>query len=101
MEPSWKEAEVFTIPGDDKYQTRKWTAMLKDCGHYYDIPNITDERTMKFKLMKKYDDLLEDNWRPPLQSRRDLLLWACVQHNSFLDNHKAPLENYDDCTNYY
>ena len=66
LEPAYKEVERFTIDGDDKFQTRKWHAMLKDCAFYYDAPNIEDERQMRFTLQRKYDDILEDNWRPPL-----------------------------------
>ena len=56
---------------------------------------------MRFNVQRKYDDLLEDNYRPPLLNRKDLLVWACEQHNAYL-NKNGPQHHhlYDDCSNY-
>ena len=71
----------FSIPNDDKYQSLMWSSLLKDTAHYYDTPEVGEEREMRFKLQKRYDSILKKGWRPPLQSRRDLVTWACEQRN--------------------
>ena len=54
---------------------------MKDCAFYFDAPTVEDEVSMKRKLQRKYDGLFQENWVPPLQSRRDLVTWACNQYN--------------------
>jgi hypothetical protein len=90
----------YEIEGDDHLKSKKWVHFLKDCAFYFDKPNVHDEREMRFNLQGKYDDLFEKGWRPPLENRRELLLWGCEQHNAYLDNHKGPQASYLDCTNY-
>ena len=69
---------AFVIPGDGNLKQMKWASLMKDACFYYDLPTIREERKMKFALQRKYDDLFVDsNWRPPLQSRRDLVTWSC------------------------
>ena len=71
---------------------------MKDCGFYFDAPTIQDENSMKRTLQRKYDGLFEDGWRPALQSRRDLMTWACNQYNKAHDGKEgfeaANCENY-------
>jgi len=55
---------------------------------------------MKSKLQFRYDDLFAEQWRAPLQSRRDLLTWACESHNNYMAEKGAPEENIIDCSNY-
>ena len=44
---------------------------------------------MKQELQLKYDDLLPEGWRPPLQSRHDLMEWACYAHANYLEQKEA------------
>lgn len=82
LQPSYQEVRPFTVEGDDnKYRKAKWTSLLKDAAFYYDLPTIQEEREMRFKLQFRYDDLFTEAWRPPLQSRRDLVTWACESQN--------------------
>ena len=67
----------FTIEGDDENQTKMWSALMKDCAYYYDVPTINDENKMKRTLQNKYDGILSSGWRAPLTTRRDLVTWAC------------------------
>ena len=67
----------FKIEGDDENNTLMWSSLMKDCAFYYDLPTIKEEIKMKKTLQRKYDQLFEDNWRPSLHSRRDLVSWAC------------------------
>jgi len=69
--------EEFKVTGDDKLKSKKWSAAFKEAAFYYDQPTLEEERDMRHSLQRKFDDLFEDNWRPPLQSRTDLLLWTC------------------------
>lgn len=71
----------FKVPGDDAKQTKKWSAFMTECAYYFDYPNLEQESTMRDTLQRDYDDLLPDGWRPPLQSRRDLMEWACTRYN--------------------
>ena len=51
--------------------------------------------------MTKYDDLfLGAAMRPTLQSRKDLMNWACAAQNSYMSEKRAPEENMMDCTRY-
>ena len=77
--PSFAEAPVvFKVPGDDKLKSKKWEAMMSDCAFYLDRPSIMDESEMKKTLQTKYDDLFPGvAMKPTLQSRKDLVGWAC------------------------
>ena len=55
-----------------------WRSLMKDCAFYYDAPTIREENEMKSKLQRNYDQLFEDNWRPPLADRKNLVTWACA-----------------------
>jgi hypothetical protein len=48
---------IFKVPGDDKFKTKKWEAMLSDCAFYFDRPSLKEESNMKKTLLTKYDDL--------------------------------------------
>ena len=51
--------------------------------------------------MIKYDDLFPKvAMKPTLQSRRDLVDWACAAQNAYMTNKGAPEENIMDCTRY-
>lgn len=54
---------------------------MTDCAFYYDNPTIEQERKMKNTLQFRYDELLRAGWRPALQSRNDLVQWACQSQN--------------------
>ena len=72
----------FRIKGDDQFYSKQWEAMMKDCAFYYDRPTITQETTMRQTLQRKYsDDLFSNVMKPRLQSRNDLILWACQSQN--------------------
>ena len=78
--PTWGEdTPVFKVAGDDKYKTKKWEAMMSDCAFYFDKPDLADESKMKRTLMTKYDDLFPSvAMKPALQTRKDLMNWACL-----------------------
>ena len=64
---------------------------MKDCSFYFDNPSISQEVTMRRNLQKKYsDDLFNDVMKPRMQSRKDLVLWACESQNKFMDDMSAP-----------
>ena len=68
----------FKVEGDDKFFSKKWEAMMKDCTFYFDSPSLAQELQMKRTLQKKYaDDLFKTAMKPRLQTRKDLVLWAC------------------------
>ena len=67
----------FAIKNDDEHGTLMWRSLMKDCAYYYDVPTIEEEVEMKKSLQRKYDGLFAANWRPALQTRRDLVTWAC------------------------
>ena len=74
---------------------------MKDCAYYYDVPTVEEETKMKRTLQRKYDPLFAAGWRPQLQSRRDLLTWACGQYNTSrqsagLDDQVVNCENYSN-----
>lgn len=54
---------------------------------------------MKDDLQLKYDDLLEEGWRPRLQSRKDLVAWACRQLKSGLGDNDQLVKELPDCEN--
>jgi hypothetical protein len=86
--PTYK---AFSVEGDDEHQTLKWNSALKDSAYYFDQPSIQQERKMKNKLQSRYDSLFNDAWRPPLQSRKDLLTWTCEQRNAHLKETHEPI----------
>ena len=91
----------FRIENDDAHGTLMWRALMKDCAFYFDAPTIDDEVSMKRTLQRKYDHLFKDGWVPPLQSRRDLVTWACNQYNGNLQEREDFQENQlVDCDNY-
>jgi len=73
---------------------------MKDAAFFFDYPTIQEQRETKFQLQHRYDDLFADSWRPPVQSRRDLLTWTCQQRNSYLSERNAAEALLDDCENY-
>ena len=73
---------------------------MKDACYYYDAPTVQEEREIKQKLQFRYDDLFTASWRPPLQSRRDLVQWTCEQRNQYLSEKSAPEGLLEDCGNY-
>jgi hypothetical protein len=48
----------------------------------------------------RYDDLFQETMRFPLQSRRDLLTWACQAKNEHLRSKEAPEELFENCDSY-
>ena len=51
--------------------------------------------------MTKYDDLfIGAAMKPTLQSRKDLLGWACSAQNSWMTAKDAPEQHTIDCTRY-
>ena len=77
-----------------------WKSLMKDCAFYFDTPSINQENKMKSKLQLKYDGMLSAGWRPPLQSRRDLVTWACTQLNANFEEKGWEKDNLMDCENY-
>ena len=74
---------------------------MSDCAFYFDRPSMEDESKMKRTLMTKYDDLFPRTaMKPTLQSRKDLMNWACLQQNSFMTNKNAPAESMMNCEKY-
>ena len=78
----------FIIENDDKFQSQKWDSLMKDCAFYYDIPTSEDKREIKKKLQFRYDSLFSSAWRAHINSRHDLMLWACKQRNEYLNQHE-------------
>ena len=74
-----------------------WRSLLKESAFYFDHPDINQERDMKKLLQRKYDQLFQPGWRPALQSRRDLVTWACNQYNSKLESQQAESTDLIDC----
>ena len=73
--------------------------MMGDCAFYFDAPTLGQETTMRRALQKKYaDDLFTGVMRPRLQSRKDLVTWACESQNQFMDEKGAPAEMKMNCT---
>ena len=86
MNPPIRKLRRFTIEGDDANKTKMWESFMVDCAHYYDKPTLTQEKQMKKDLQYKYDHLFANGIYPRLQSRRDLVTWACY---SWQDAKKA------------
>jgi len=93
--------QPFTVEGDDaKLHQAKWSSFLKDAAFYYDLPTLQEQREMRFKLQHRYDDLFADQWRAPLQSRRDLITWVCERRNNYLAERDVKEDQLEDCQNY-
>jgi len=74
---------------------------MTDCAFYFDKPSLQDESRMKRTLQTKYDDLFPGSvMRPTLQTRKDLVNWACASQNAFMQNKGAPEDRLMDCTRY-
>lgn len=100
LEPAFqRHNEPFVVEGDDaKFHKAKWASFLEDAAFYFDLPTVSEQREMRFKLQKRYDELMPS--APPLQSRRDLVLWTCEARNAYLQERNAPEETLEDCGNY-
>lgn len=100
--PTWgQDPPTFKIDGDDKFKSLKWQSMMKDCAFYYDKPTLQDESAMKRTLQTKYDDLFPGvAMRPTLQTRKDLIGWACSAQNTWMQTKDAPADHVIDCTRY-
>ena len=90
---------AFTVEGDNKTKSKTWDSMMSDACFYYDNPTVADELKMKKKLQYRYDSLFDTTMRPPLQSRKDLVLWTCAAQNQWMEAKEKP-ELAMDCTNY-
>ena len=97
--PTWgQDPEVFKVVGDDKYKTKKWEALMGECAFYFDKPTLSDESKMKRTLMTKYDDLFPGvAMKPTLQTRKDLMNWACLQQNAWMQSKDAPATSMMNC----
>lgn len=96
-----KKHEAFKVEGDDsKFHKAQWSSFLHDACFFFDLPTIHEQRDMRFKLQKRYDSLFASAWMPPLQTRRDLVLWACEAKNAYMQERNAPDEVLEDCANY-
>ena len=55
------------MANDDKFKTKKWESLMRDCAFYLDRPTIREESSMKKTLQTKYDDLFPGSvMRPTL-----------------------------------
>ncbi|CAI2382451.1 unnamed protein product [Moneuplotes crassus] len=91
--PPYQRPKDFVIENDDKYNTKLWGSFLKDSAFYYDNPHAQDKVDIKSKIQLRYDSLFSSSWTAPLNSRKDLLLWACEQKNQYM------AENENDAPN--
>lgn len=90
------QSKYRLLPGFAKvtHPNPTWKGLMHDCAFYFDAPSTNDKVDMKRKLMREYDSLLPEGWRPALNNRKQLLQWACTQHNAASP---APVDN---CENY-
>jgi hypothetical protein len=106
---NWKEYRLtqafvsknlpFTVEGDDnKLHQTKWGSFLRDTAFYFDLPTLHEQREMRFKLQKRYDDLMPS--RPPLTSRKELVQWTCEARNAYFQERNAAEGLLEDCANY-
>ena len=100
--PTWGQDPVmFKVEGDDKFKTKTWEAMMSDCAFYFDRPSMEDESKMKKTLMTKYDNLFPSTaMKPTLQSRKDLVGWACLAQNAYMQSKDAPAASVMNCEKY-
>lgn len=40
VKPVLTPPQPFIVAGDDKFKTKKWDHLLKDCSFYFDIPTL-------------------------------------------------------------
>jgi len=83
-----------------------WEALMSKCAWYFDRPTIDQEIKMKREIQRDFDPLFPEGVRPRLQSRRDLLSWACYSYTAAVntedvkrvdlqcENHAALLNQY-------
>ena len=66
LQPAFpKHNEPFVVQGDDtKFHKAKWASFLEDAAFYFDLPTLHEQREMRFKLQKRYDELMPG--APPL-----------------------------------
>ena len=83
IKPFYRPKE-FTVENDDKFHTKLWSSFLKDCAFYFDSPLAEDKVELKNKIQFRYDSLFSSSWRAPINNRRELLLWACNQRNTYM-----------------
>ena len=76
-----------------------WKSAITDASYYFDEPTLKQEIAMKKTLQSKYDSLFSEGWRPPLQSRNDLVSWVCHQHNNFINEKGADASQLWNCEN--
>eukprot|EP00347_Sterkiella_histriomuscorum_P012897 403366798 len=101
MTDGYAEVKPFTVEGDDNnLRVAKWNSLLKDSAFYFDVPTLLQQRETRRKLQLRYDDLFAETMRFPLQSRRDLLSWACNAKNEHLKSKEASEELLENCENY-
>jgi hypothetical protein len=80
----------FKIADDEpRFQPKMWASAMRDSAYYFDRPTLEQEIKMKKTLQSKYDDLFQEGWMPPMQSRVDLVSWVCMQQNKFMQEHDA------------
>lgn len=72
---------------------------MRDAAYYFDNPTLKQEIKMKSTMQAKYDSLFTEGWRPPLQTRSDLVSWVCHEHNKFVSDHGAPEAHTWNCEN--
>jgi hypothetical protein len=89
----------FTVAGDDKVKGKMWESMMTDACHYFDRPGISDEVKVRRNFQRKYDSLFSTTMRPPMQSRKDLVLWTCAAQNAWMADKERP-ELAMECDNY-
>ena len=92
-------SKPFAVQGDDKHNSKLWGELKKEAGHYFDCPTVQQEREMRDNLQLKYDGILPAGWRPPLQSRQDLLFWSCQKHVEYLKENTSETQ-FEDCHNH-
>ena len=81
-------------------ENKAWTTLMKDCCYYYDHPTLNQEKQMRYNLQLNYDHILPAGWRPQLQSRKDLVTWACKNYEGYF-NKQSEEEVSLDCENTY
>lgn len=97
----YQEVKPFTVEGDDNnLRIAKWNSLLKDAAFYFDYPTLEQEKKYRSKIQLRYDDLFENTMRFPLQSRRDLLTWACQAKNDHLKQKEADEGLLENCEAY-
>jgi len=95
-----KKPARFVIGEDEpRMQPLMWQSAIKDAAYYFDRPSLEQEQRMKKTLQSKYDSLFTEGWRPPMQTRSDLVEWVCSQHNMFVKEQGADDASLWNCEN--